>query len=1597
MKLRILFSWFVGIALVALAVPALGQASGSVSSVALQGQNKGDTNTWSGGNLAGWQELDMIPCRVLFAGSGNNQSITVYFPHLNGTTPGFENLYNFITSSNVSFVSPPVLSTPASGTWSYTFVVNVTSGGSVNFFARLAAGSHLNVGSSLALSGDPQSMGNLQIHKPAPGAGAPDLAVVKTGPAMAPQGGTITYVLTYTNKATGTNIANTGIGVQISDILPPGVTIDTNTLPPGAQYAGNTIFFDLPDLGPGANGRIIFPAGVPISTPVGTVLTNFAQILSSQNDANLSDNTSTWLTTVTNGCTGPFVSMPPGSQAACPGDNPSFMVIATGTGLTYQWYKGVNLIPGQTRSTLTLTNVTSADAGTYRVITSDACGNSATNSATLTINSVTVVSTFSGDSTNCPGTTANFSVNATGTDLTYQWYFGPNPISGQTGSMLTITNVSAANAGTYSVVVTGACGAAITNSAMLVVSANTLVNTQPVNSTNCPGTTADFNVNATGTDLTYQWYFGPNPIPGQTGSTLTITNVSAANAGTYRVVVAGACGAAITNSAMLVINANTLVNTQPVNSTNCPGTTANFNVNATGTDLTYQWYFGPNPISGQTGSTLSITNVSAANAGTYSVVVTGACGSAITNSAMLVVNANTLVNTQPANSTNCPGTTANFSVTATGTDLTYLWFKGTALFLSTNSSISITNVTAANAGTYTVVVAGACGVPITNSAVLVVNADTLVTMAPSNSTNCPGTTASFSVNATGTDLTYQWYAGTNLLANQTNSMLTLTNVSSADAGTYNVTITGACGSTITNSAVLTVLTNLSIVTPPADQTVCPGGTANFGVNAIGTDLAYQWYNAAGPMNGQTGSTLTLTNVTAAQAGIYNVVVTGACGISQTNSATLFVNADVMIVTPPVNSTNCPGTTANFSINATGTGLTYQWYQGLNPLQGQIANTLTITNVSAANAGTYSVIVTGACGEPVTRSAMLVVNANTLVTIPPANSTNCPGTTASFSVTATGTALTYQWYHGPNPIAGQIANTLTITNVSAATAGIYSVVVTGACGDPVTNNAALVVNANTLVTIPPVNSTNCPGTTANFSVTATGTDLTYLWFKGPALFLGTNSSITIADVTAESAGTYTVVVTGACGTPITNSAVLVVNSDTLVTVPPSNSTNCPGTTANFSVNATGTALTYQWYAGTNLLANQTNSTLTLSNVSPADAGCYNVVVVGACDTATSNKALLVVNQNVSVAPLANVTNNVGSSVTFTAVASGTGPFTYQWYKGANPIPGQTNATLTLSNLQPGDSGAYSVTVTGACGTAVTTGAVLTVNLPPIVNICYPTNGQVFVAPATFNVMASASDPDGTVTNVQFFSSTNGVDFVFLGETNNTPYLTIASNLPAGNYTFVAVATDNLGATGQSTPVTVQVVSPQAPTVTVLGNLTLNYQDGYQWLSNVVCNPVESYAAAVRVYIHNITNNAIQVVNASGVTNGVPYIQSPAAIEPGTCWTNVIKFYDPIQVAFRPILTVELVPVPNAAGNPAGTLVPMLPAKMLANGTFRVEFASINGKTYYVQYSSDMVNWNTAFPGIMGSGQHMQWIDSGPPGTASLPVASVARFYRVIVAQ
>jgi hypothetical protein len=786
---------------------------------------------------------------------------------------------------------------------------------------------------------------------------------------------------------------------------------------------------------------------------------------------------------------------------------------------------------------------------------------------------------------------------------------------------------------------------------------------------------------------------------------------------------------------------------------------------------------------------------------------------------------------------------------------------------------------------------------------------------------------------------------------------------------------------------LVVNTPVQILGGPVSLTNCPGTLAMFSVNAIGTGLTYQWQHAGTNLNGATTSSYSISSIGTADAGIYDVVLSGATGSVTSAPALLVLNSVVQILSGPVSLTNCPATPANFSVNATGTGLGYQWRKGGANIGGATGSSYSIGSVSNTDAGSYDVVVSGTCGSLTSAPALLVLNSPVQIVNAPGNLTNNPGTLATFTVSATGTGLSYQWQKGGANIGGATGSSYSIASVAIADAGNYEVVVSGICGSVSSSPALLVVNTAVEISGAVNNSTNCPGTPATFSISAIGTGLSYQWRHAGANLAGaTASSYSIASVGTADAGIYDVVLSGATGSVTSNPALLVLNSAVQILNGPASLTNCPATPASFSVNASGTGLSYQWRKGGLNLGGATGSSLSFASVGNGDAASYDVVLSGTCNSLTSAPALLVLNGSTATTPLASALRNLGDSVTFSTTASGTGPFSYVWKKNGAAIGGATSSSLTLTNLGYSDGATYSVEVSGACNTAVQA-ATLTINHPPTVSIITPTNGTIFIAPVDVTILASAQDVDGTVTNVNFLlSGTNE-----LGQLSSSPYSIVLTNPAPGSYTFIATATDNLGAMGTSAPVSITVIS-NVPSAA--GPIRLNYQTGFYEQNVTITNPTPITLDAVGVIVTYLPTGW-RVQNATFTTNGLSGLLYPQAIPPGGSASLTIKYYlgSGANPNAAPVLSVINMS-PPADPTLSGTQTHINRALFLADGTFLLNFPTTAGATYYVQYSADLKNWSTSPYPVSGTGNFVQWIDYGPPATSSLPKAASARFYRVI---
>lgn len=248
-----------------------------------------------------------------------------------------------------------------------------------------------------------------------------------------------------------------------------------------------------------------------------------------------------------------------------------------------------------------------------------------------------------------------------------------------------------------------------------------------------------------------------------------------------------------------------------------------------------------------------------------------------------------------------------------------------------------------------------------------------ITQQPQSRTNVTSDTVTFNATASGTaPFAYQWrFAGTNLVG-ATNRGLTLTNVQRIDAGEYTVVVVNAYGSVTSAVTTLTLWYPPEITGQPQNQTNVVGTPANFSVTASGTPpLNYQWLKNETNISNATNSAFSLQPAVSGDAGNYRVVVTNAYGSVTSAVATLTLWYPPEITGQPQNQTNAVGTTASFSVTASGTApLYYQWFKDATPLNNALAPTLTLTNAQATDAGNYWVLVTNFVGTVTSDAARL---------------------------------------------------------------------------------------------------------------------------------------------------------------------------------------------------------------------------------------------------------------------------------------------------------------------------------------------------------------------------------------------------------------------------------------------------------------------------------------------------------------------------------------------------------------------------------------------------------------------------------------------------
>jgi alpha-tubulin suppressor-like RCC1 family protein len=1003
--------------------------------------------------------------------------------------------------------------------------------------------------------------------------------------------------------------------------------------------------------------------------------------------------------------TGCYIYQHPQSVTARSGTNVLLRVGAVGVStLSYQWLFNGVVIPQATNSSLSLDNVQFTNIGNYSVVVASARGSESSVPAVLTVLSPPLITAQPQSQTNLSGTTASFSMTVTGTPpISLRWLRNGFNLAARTNATLILTDVTASDAGNYTLVAANLYGSAMSQVAQLVVNVPAGIALAPSNCVAVVGSNATFAVTPSGTPpFFYQWLRGAGLLPGETNSSLQLLSVQSDQATFYSVVVTNAFGSCTSPPALLTIvpRSPTILN-QPVGLTIRFGSNGTFEVTAVGTlPLSYQWRLNGSTLPGATGSLLALAAVDLANQGEYRVAVSNEFGVVLSDPAMLTLKLPPNVFAWGSNQVgqvNVPDDLTNAVAIAAGDSHSLaIRADGTVVAWGDNSQgqcvvpAGLTNVTAVSAGSRQSLALRADGtligwgatnsyreatppIPITNAVAieagslhsLVLLADgTLVgwgydvygqSTPPADLSNVVALAAGFdhSVALLGNGLVVGW-------GNYYGEPVGLSNVVTLAAASQNFLALQAGGRIV--SWGIYNYGQFTYAGPTNVAAIGAGGgfTPHF-LAALSNGLVSIWGD--NPGNVYTPP-VGLSNVTAVAAGF---------------SHNLALVRSPFLTLSPVSLTVPEGTTAVFKAAATAAGeeVRFQWQCNGTNLAGATGNTLMLQAVRMSDAGFYRLVASDRFGWVSSAPAQLTVIPRAPVIVQqPVGAAIAQGGTATFSVSALGAgALSYQWLFNGSPLASATGSSLTLSSAQPSSAGYYSVVVANAQGFTLSSNALLTLavadiiidNPQAFVVGPWLVSMASSSYGSNSLIAAQG------FGDGSACF---NTSV-------PRTGSYRVYEWHSAVASRSGSV-------------PCRITFAGGVTPlliDESVNAGTWNLCGTFYFSAAMAAQ-----VTLSDGFP-DAG--RVVVADAIRFGYVPAPPLISQQP------SGQTVAWGETASFIVGAGGAEPLAFQWRRNGVNIAGATTSALVLNSVRAYAAGSYAVLVTGPDGAALSQPALLQV--------------------------------------------------------------------------------------------------------------------------------------------------------------------------------------------------------------------------------------------------------------------------------------------------
>ena len=543
------------------------------------------------------------------------------------------------------------------------------------------------------------------------------------------------------------------------------------------------------------------------------------------------------------------ITSEPGDFSGRVGSTATFTVGAVGDGLTYQWqvlkdgeWTNCSMNDGAKTATLSFEIKATANGNKYHCIVTDSRENSlTTKEVTLTaILPITITNqpvNFSGQA----GDTAVFSVTANGNSLKYQWqtfksgaWANCSNNDGARTNTLTLEAKSSRNGTIYRCVITDADNNTVnTNEVTMTVITPLAITTQPSNFKGVIGDTAVFTVKATGDDLKYQWqvyksgaWSNCSVNDGAKTNKLSLEVKDSRNGTKYRCTITDVRKNTVTtNEVTLTVDIPLEILVQPVDYSGAENSTAVFTVSAQGVGLKYQWqvyksgaWSNCSVNDGAKTNTLSLEAKASRHGTKYRCVITDANKESVkTNTVTLSVLIPLEIVTQPVNYSGPEGSSAVFTVKANGVGLKYQWqvYKsGAWTNCSVNDGAKTNKLTleakASRSGTkYRCVVTDANGENVkTNTVILTVEIPLEIVSLSDNFTGSEGEKATYSIEAKGIGLKYQWQVfkngeWTNCSINDgaKTATLSFTIKASQNGNKYHCIVTDSTGASVTSSEV----------------------------------------------------------------------------------------------------------------------------------------------------------------------------------------------------------------------------------------------------------------------------------------------------------------------------------------------------------------------------------------------------------------------------------------------------------------------------------------------------------------------------------------------------------------------------------------------------------------------------------------------------------------------------------------------------------------------------------------------------------------------------------------------------------------------------